>query len=344
MKIHRTEFVLLLIIAALQLTSPVLGRNSVPSTPATRAAVQFIPVDKNVKLEVLHWGGAGRPLILLTGLGGTAQDFNDFAGKLTARYHVFGITRRGSGASSKPPATTDNYSASRLGDDVLAVCDFLKLQRPIIVGHSIAGEELSAIGSRHPEKVAGLIYLDAVSGYSLYDAAHGDFFIDLVDLEKKLAGLDPRTAEGDVRPIVEELEQVSVPRFERDLQWMEKHFEMTSAPPPPPPAPGAEHVVGPDNAILAGAEKFTAIHAPVLAICAFPHDQDKRLQDDAAGRAKAKLWNAWDEERTGAELKAFETAVPTARVVRLPHASHVIFRSNEADVLREMNAFIATLP
>jgi pimeloyl-ACP methyl ester carboxylesterase len=39
---------------------------------------------------------------------------------------------------------------------VLAVCDFLKLQRPVVVGHSIAGEELSSIGSRHPEKVAGL--------------------------------------------------------------------------------------------------------------------------------------------------------------------------------------------
>jgi pimeloyl-ACP methyl ester carboxylesterase len=44
---------------------------------------------------------------------------------------------------------------------VLAVCDSLKLNRPVLIGHSIAGEELSSIGSRHPEKVAGLIYLDA---------------------------------------------------------------------------------------------------------------------------------------------------------------------------------------
>ena len=40
----------------------------------------------------------------------------------------------------------------------------LKLDRPILVGHSLAGEELSSVGSRHPDKVAGLIYLDA--GYS----------------------------------------------------------------------------------------------------------------------------------------------------------------------------------
>jgi non-heme chloroperoxidase len=28
----------------------------------------------------------------------------------------------------------------------------------------------------------------------------------------------------------------------------------------------------------------------------------------------------------------------------LPHANHYVFLSNEADVLREMNAFLATLP
>ena len=39
--------------------------------------------------------------------------------------------------------------------------DALKLTRPILVGHSLGGEELSSIGSRHPERVSGLIYLDA---------------------------------------------------------------------------------------------------------------------------------------------------------------------------------------
>jgi len=36
--------------------------------------------------------------------------------------------------------------------------------------------------------------------------------------------------------------------------------------------------------------------------------------------------------------------VPSAHVVRIPNANHYVFLSNEADVLREMNAFIATLP
>src|SRR5262249_16181591 len=42
---------------------------------------------------------------------------------------------------------------------------------PVLAGHSIAGQELSSIGSRHPEKVAGLVYLDAAYGYAFSDAS-----------------------------------------------------------------------------------------------------------------------------------------------------------------------------
>jgi pimeloyl-ACP methyl ester carboxylesterase len=105
--------------------------------------VQFVAVDDNVRLEVLDWGGSGRPVVLLTGLGDTAHVFDEFAPKLTASHHVYGITRRGFGASSAPAS---GYSADRLGDDVLAILDTLKLSGTVLVGHSVAGEELSYVG------------------------------------------------------------------------------------------------------------------------------------------------------------------------------------------------------
>src|SRR5580692_8396349 len=66
-----------------------------PSPHTTR----FVTVDNGVRLEVLDWGGSGRPMILLAGGGNTAHVFDDFAPKLTAHSHVYGITRRGFGAS-----------------------------------------------------------------------------------------------------------------------------------------------------------------------------------------------------------------------------------------------------
>jgi pimeloyl-ACP methyl ester carboxylesterase len=220
-------------------------------------AVQFIEVAGNVKLEVLDWGGTGRPLIFLSGLGSTAHVFDRLVTMLNGPYHIYGITRRGFGASSKPK---DGYSADRLGDDVLAVMEALKIEQPVLIGHSIGGEELSSIGSRYPRKVAGLIYLDAAYAYAFYDGSVGEF---------------PKT-------------------------------DLTQ-----PPRSASE-------AIMAGLQKYTDIRVPALAIFAVP---------------PAEL-----------QATAVEKGIPSARVVRLSGASHWIFLSNQADVLREMKVLLGNLP
>jgi pimeloyl-ACP methyl ester carboxylesterase len=304
---------------------------------AASHTVSFVTVDKDVKLEVVDWGGSGRPVVLLTGLGNNAHVYDKFAAKLTPTYHVYGITRRGFGASSKPPLDNGNYTADRLGDDVLAVLASLKIDKPVLVGHSIAGEELSSIGSRHPEKVAGLIYLDASFPYAFYNAARGDFLIDLIALRKQLDLLMPGMGPTDTRVQEQELLQTTLPQFERDLKDEQKMYEFL-----PPLPPQNRQPPSPATAIRSGEQKYTEIHVPILAIVAVPHNFGPNyLKDTPTARAAAV---ANDLERAEAQAKAFEKALPTARVVRLPNADHYVFKSNEADVLREMNAFIASLP
>jgi pimeloyl-ACP methyl ester carboxylesterase len=298
--------------------------------------MKFITVDKNVKLEVVDWGGSGRPLVLLTGLGDTAHVFDDFAPKITTTCHVYGITRRGFGASSRPDT---GYSADRLGDDVLAVLDALKLDRPVLVGHSIAGEELSSVGSRYPEKVSGLIYLDSAYPYAYYDRSLGDLNLDLMELLKKLEQLEPGMGPGDPRPLVQELLDTSLPGFERDLREMQKNLQ--ALPEAMLASPGSVQMSAPAQAILSGTQKYTNIPVPILAIYAVPHDPGPAIGNDPAARA---TFEARDEANVGAQARALLSGIPSAHVVRLPHANHYLFRSNEEDVLREMNAFLATLP
>jgi non-heme chloroperoxidase len=257
--------------------------------------VQLVAVDKDVKLEVLDWGGSGPSLVLLTGLGATAHAFDQFAPKLTSRYHVYGITRRGFGGSSIPAS---GYSADRLGDDVAAVLDSLNLKRPVLVGASLGGEELSSVGSRHAEKVAGLIYLDAGYAYAYYDAVRDSGF-GVAELQQKLKQ-------------IEEQKTTNV-RSDSQLDAMVSLL-----------LPNASQV----QAILAGMQKYTNIRVPILAIFAFPHDSNRPA----------------DEPDTEAQINAFEKGLPSARVVRLPHANHVVFVSNELDVLREMATFLDSLP
>lgn len=226
----------------------------------------------------------------------------------------YGITRRGFGVSSVPsPSVASNYAADRPGDDVLAVLDALKINKPVLVGHSIGSEELSSVGSLHPERVAGLIYLDA--------------------------GNLPR----DPKPLIRELLETSLPAFEKDLRELQKNLQ---APPPQagPPLPPAPPPPIPNRGVGDHCRPTKVHRHPgtcILAIFAVPHDPPPQIGNDPAARA---AFEARDEISTGAQAKAFESGLPSARVVRLPHANHYVFQSNEADVLREMNAFIGALP
>lgn len=313
---------------------------TVDTSPHT---TQFITVEKGVKLEVLDWGGTGRPLVFLAGLGGTAHIFDHFAPKFTPKYHVYGITRRGFGASSAPPPVDGNYSADRLGDDVLAVINVLKLNRPVLVGHSFGGEEMSSIGSRYPGKVAGLIYLDAGYPYAFYDRSRGDVLIDTIYLKRKLDLLLTGKVQ-DPKQFVREL-QASLPQFERDLAETEK--QMASIPDQPRPSSPPKSTPPKSTpsdaiplAILSGQQKYTKIDVPILAIYADPHDLGQIFKNNPAARAAVV---ADDIASTTAQAKAFQAGIPSAHVILLPNAKHRVFESNEAEVFRDMNAFLAKL-
>ena len=145
---------------------------------------QFITVEPGVELEVL--GGTGKCLVLLAGGGNTAHVFDSFAPRLAEHYHVIGITRRGFGHSSAPQ---NGYDPRRLGDDIVAVLDALHITSPVLVGHSIAGEELSAVSKYHPGRVSALIYLDAGGSFALYNPEHGDYTPAIAELKDDLSAL-----------------------------------------------------------------------------------------------------------------------------------------------------------
>ena len=60
-------------------------------------------------------------------------------------------------------------------------------------------------------------------------------------------------------------------------------------------------------------------------------------------RTAAKAYSTALVALTDRQEKAVKNGVPTAHVVTLPGANHYVFLSNEADVLREMGAFLAGL-
>jgi non-heme chloroperoxidase len=321
----------LTLLALLGLTSTVLAQ-APDSSPHT---ARFVTVDSGVRLEVLDWGGSGRAVVLLAGLGNTAHVFDQIAPKLATNYHVFGITRRGFGASS---AAASGYDSDRLGDDVLAVIDSLRLDAPVLIGHSIAGEELSSVASRHPDRIGGLVYLEAGYAYAFYDRARGDFSVDLAELRRKLDGFLGVGVAGPAATtsLIRELLDTDLLVFARELRDTQRALASTRI-----AAPGtAPAFVRIAMQIVGGERRYTAIDTPALAVYALPHRRPAAIASDPAIRAAAEALDS----ATAVQADAFEKGVPAARVVRVPNATHYIYISNEADVLGEIRAFVDKLP
>ena len=315
----------------------VFGLSAIANAQALQPKKTFVEVQQDLKLEVLDWGGASQPVVLLAGLGFGAGSFEGFAEKLATHYRVYAISRRGFGASSVPPPAEDNYSARRLADDVLAVMDALKIVKPVLVGHSIAGEELSSIGIRYPDKVAGLVYLDAGYPYAYYDPAVSkpDIMIDSSLVRAEINALYSPLPTPARKATLKMLIERDLPRFEQDLAEMQKQVSSLPDDTPTPPDTPQNRAAA---AAIRGVEAQGGVKCPVLAIFAVPHNFARI--GDAAERARQ---TEQDRANVGRQVDAFQRGNPQARVVRIANADHFIFKSNEADVLREIDVFAAGL-
>ncbi len=311
------------------------------ATPTT-AGVTYKPLttmvetEPSVKIEVLDWGGSGPPLVLLAGLGAAAHNFDSFALALRPSFHVYAISRRGYGGSSAPRPTGENYSADRLADDVLAVLDRLRIHRPLLVGHSLAGEELSSIGSRTPERVCGLVYLDAGYRYALSRPGLGDLQIDIISMRRYLAAALDGISAADEKSAVEAFLK-ELPEFEKELNTYLialSHAAPVSADEIAKDRAERESPQGrAERAILDSEQRFASIRCPVLAIFAYPHQLPKEITGQARVEAERR-----DMEFVDQRAGLFRV-LPNARVVLLPHATHGVQDSRRVDVLKDIQEF-----
>jgi non-heme chloroperoxidase len=301
--------------------------------------IQFVTVEEGVRLEVLDWGGSGPPIVLLAGLGASAHVFDGFAEKLAGSYRVYGITRRGYGASSRPAS---GYTEQRLAEDDLRVLDALKLVKPVMAGHSIAGNELTQLGIHHSDRIGGLVYLDALNDatddYTEYDA-----------LCRKL----PKAMQRAPSPAAFDLKsfraygawrassgQVAIPESELRTEFEEN----------PDGSVGDYSVPGGVPAqIMAGSEKhdYSQIRVPVLALVGFPKTPDEQIRENHVTNERERtiveaVYGMY-VGMTRHRIDRINRAVGGTRVVEFWGADHYLFLSNEEDVLSEMRSFLGSL-
>ncbi len=98
--------------------------------------------------------GSGEPLLLVSGLGGTAAYWKPNLPALAAKYRVIVHDHRGAGQSTHSKI---RYSVEQMADDVLKLLDHLKIERANVVGHSTGGAIGQIMAIRNPARLKKLV-------------------------------------------------------------------------------------------------------------------------------------------------------------------------------------------
>jgi pimeloyl-ACP methyl ester carboxylesterase len=100
-------------------------------------------------------GGEHLPVVFVHSFAGSTRDWKNQLEFLRNERRAIAFDLRGHGQSDAP--ADNDYQVRSLANDLEAVVDSLRLDRFILVGHSIGGSAAIAYAGKHPENVAGLL-------------------------------------------------------------------------------------------------------------------------------------------------------------------------------------------
>lgn len=109
-------------------------------------------------LEVQRFGSGGRPLILIPGLGSGAWAFQDLARSLSGKHAVYVVTLPGFDGRKLIEGNIMDASRSAVRDLITS----RKLDKPVLIGHSLGGTLSFAIAEESPQLIGGVIALDGL--------------------------------------------------------------------------------------------------------------------------------------------------------------------------------------
>lgn len=293
---------------------------------------------EGVSLHYIDWGGSGRPLVLLAGLGGTAQLFRGLAPRLAERFRVVALTRRGHGRSDRPDS---GYDLDTLIEDIRRFLDELGFDRAILAGHSFAGLEIPRFAAKYPERLAAVIYLDALSVFlePQPDASADPIWKELETQPKPEDLVSPESYIEYVKRSRPDIASIWCKAVEAD------RLEDLTVKEGRPVIDGHGSVVGAKLIEGLGSGRHPAygdVKAPTLAMVRrgtthpfLPPDASEEVER-AANAYYVEKFQPWVQRRTD----LFREAAPEASVIELDTSNHTIFVAKEDATVEAIFAFL----
>jgi len=111
-----------------------------------------------LEIQLAVWEGDGKTILCIHGLTANCRCWDVIAPAIAPTHRVVTLDLRGRGLSDKPAT---GYSETHHLSDILAVMDDLDIERSFLLGHSLGGYIAMGFAARHPDRVEGLILMDA---------------------------------------------------------------------------------------------------------------------------------------------------------------------------------------
>lgn len=125
--------------------------------------VKRVVLSNKLELEYAEQGDAsGTPVIFLHGFTDSWHSFEEVLRYLPSGIHAFVLTQRGHGNSGKP---TTNYRPEHFAKDVAAFMKQLKIEKAVIVGHSMGATIAQRFALDNPELTAGLVLMGTFASF-----------------------------------------------------------------------------------------------------------------------------------------------------------------------------------
>ena len=136
--------------------------------------------------------GAGEPLLLVHGNGGSIADLGAQIAHFRKRYKVIAMDSRDQGKSGDSP---DKLTYEKMTDDLAALLDHLKAGPVNVLGWSDGGIEALLLGIRHPAKVKKIAAMAANLNPS-ENALHPDVIAMVKSMMAAVPAADRDTPQG----------------------------------------------------------------------------------------------------------------------------------------------------
>lgn len=173
------------------------------------------------RFHYLTWGAERTNLptaLLIHGITSSAASWVRVGPALADRYRVYAFDMRGHGESIKPPSGA--YSLRHTADDALAFMDALKLENPVLIGHSWGGATAivlasGAFSNKPVPKLSHVILEDPAHTFGTGDVeVRARYYVKDIgrspdELRPEIAATSPGWTEADIEGKIEALHHVT---------------------------------------------------------------------------------------------------------------------------------------